>query len=200
MRPSALAVLVACAVAIGACERRAIAPSQIFDALQESPRLTDLALPLPLQSVSALRPHSIVTGRGAYELVGAVEVQYLGDVDVYAEKDTALATTELHTVSAEWKVDSDDSARVLYTRFSSAITRTLAREGECFVVDDPYPRRRLTRWANGHGTVWIEWLLHDTVPSLNGPTVRRPRLVVGVAARSRTLKGAFERLIPSPCI
>ena len=101
--------------------------------------------------------------------MGTVEVEYTGDAAKYDE--AATATTEMHTVSATWSVGSDDSARVLSTRFSRAITVTLARDGECFSAQSYDPRMRITRWANGDGAVWLHWKLTDTVPSPNGPTV-----------------------------
>lgn len=199
-RPCALALLVVCAVAIGACEQRKsapIAPAQIFDAVQAIPPLTDVALPLPLQSVADLRSRSIVTRSGVRELVGAVEVRYSGDAALYDE--AATATTEMHTVSAEWRFGSDDSVRVLYTRFSRAIARTLAHEGDCFAAPRPYPKVRITRWANGDGTVWLHWKLADTLPSLNGPIVRPPTLSVGVTTRSRSVQDYFALFSASPC-
>ena len=201
IRPGVRSLLVACAVVSGACEQRAhepIAPAQIFDAVQATPRLTDVALPLPLRSVARLRSHSIVTHSGVSERVGAVDVFYTGDAARYDE--AATADTEIHTVSATWRVGSDDSVRVLHTRFSSAITRTLAREGECFARPRYYPPGPLvTRWPNGEGAVWLHWKLTDTVPSPNGPIAYPPTLSVGVTLRARSLHDYFERLIPSPC-
>lgn len=201
IRPGVISLLVACAVVSGACEQRArepIAPAQIYDAVQATPRLTDVALPLPLQSVARLRSHSIVTHSGVSERVGAVELFYSGDAARYDE--AATAATEIHTVSATWRVGSDDSVRVLHTRFSSAITRTLAREGECFAPPRDYPAGQfVTRWPNGDGIVWLHWKLTDTRPSPSGPTVHPPTLSVGVTLRSRSLQDYFARLIPSPC-
>ncbi len=147
------------------CGRRTqLDAGRIMGAVQSTPALTDVTLPMSVRNIGKQRTHAIITEFGVEETLGGVVVRYFGDRGESSEPVSPSAN--VHLIEATWTLPTDDSAAVVWHRYLRNLSGIADGTAECFVTGPGGQGRRLriAQWVEGKPRVY---LMHRYTDSLH---------------------------------